>query len=243
MDAYRMTDIHMHIIPGVDDGSFTMDMSMSMSVMAYMQGVHTIFATPHSSAFIHHQELVYRNFEELKKKIESTPLGQRLFLGCEVRCEPVHMQDTLRCLKTGRFPSMNGTRYILTEFNTRVQPEDALQMAEQLQAEGWLPVIAHVERYPALFIDNTISQMMDMGCLLQINAHSLDDEPDEKVKEWSRKLLSEEKVSFLGSDAHRMNHRPPSVERGLAYLYEHCRREYADAVCFANAEKLLRLAV
>lgn len=239
MSVHQMTDIHIHIIPGVDDGSFTMDMSQSMLVMAYMQGVHRIFATPHSAAFINGKEFVWKRFAELKEWIEQMPLGQQLFLGCEVRCETTRMQETLRHLETGRFPSMNGTRYVLTEFSTMVQPEGALQMSGQLLAEGWLPIIAHVERYPALFQDDTIQRLIDKGCCLQINACSLEDEEDAGIVKRSRELLAGEKVSFLGSDAHRLNCRPPSVERGLAYVYEHCTKGYADTVCTVNAERYL----
>ena len=52
VNELRMTDIHMHIIPGVDDGSFTMDMSKSMLFLSYVQGGRAVFATPHSSAFL-----------------------------------------------------------------------------------------------------------------------------------------------------------------------------------------------
>ena len=238
MHRKRMTDIHMHIIPGVDDGSFSVEMSMSMLFMAYKQGVREIFATPHSSAFLHDRDFVLDQFASLKEQAEKMPLDMRLYLGCEVRCEPYAMEQTLEQLAGGILPSMNGTGCVLTEFSTRVQPPEALQMVSQLKAGGWLPIIAHAERYPALSDDETIEKMLDLGCRLQINTYSLE-EAEETDAERARKLLQEEKVSFFGSDAHRMNYRPPSVEGGLRYLYRYCREEYADAVAFGNAEKYL----
>ena len=240
MSSYQMADIHMHIIPGVDDGSFYLEMSKTMLMMAYIQGVHTVFATPHSQAFISNQELVLENYQKLLELVESFPFEQKVLLGCEVRCEVRNIQETLEYLKIGKFPSMNGTRYVLTEFSTTILPKEAMEIISLLQKDDWIPIIAHVERYPALFQEDTIETIINSGCLLQINAYSLEDESDEYRVERARKLVLEEKVTFLGSDAHRLNQRPPSVEQGLRYLYEHCRKEYADAVAFGNVEKYLK---
>lgn len=239
MHSYQMADIHTHMIPGVDDGSFYLEMSKTMLMMAYIQGVHTVFATPHSQAFISDKELVLENYQKLLELVESFPFQQKVLLGCEVRCELRNIQETLQYLKSGKFPSMNKTNYVLTEFSTNVLAKDAMEMISLLQEDGWIPIIAHVERYSALFQGDTIENIINSGCLLQINAYSLDDEPNEYIVERARKLVLEEKVAFLGSDAHRLNHRPPSVEQGLRYLYEHCRKEYADAVAFENAENFL----
>ena len=239
MEEYHMTDIHMHIIPGVDDGSFTIDMSKSMITMAYMQGVRTIFATPHSGAFISRKELIQENYQKMKEQTKKFPFGVDLFLGSEVRCETGNIHETLRYLKTGTFPSMNRTKYVLTEFRNRICPREALKIISLLRRDGWFPIIAHVEYYPALFLSEVIEEILNYGCLLQINAYSLEEEAEEAAFERTRKLLLEQKVSFLGSDAHRMNHRPPSVKKGLEYVYKHCTKEYADAVAFGNAEKYL----
>ena len=233
-----ITDIHMHLIPGVDDGAFNIEMSKSMMAMAWLQGVETIFATPHSSAFLWDQSLVRENYRLLEEAAASSPMGQRLCLGCEVYCLPSQMDETLKDLETGRIPAMNKTRYVLTEFSVKVQPWEGLQMASRLLGEGWLPILAHVERYPRLFEGNTLEQLQALGCRFQINAYSLEEQEGE-VSERARKLIREEKVSFLGSDAHRMNCRPPSVAKGVEYIFQNCRKEYAEAVVFDNAEKYL----
>ncbi len=71
----------------MDDGSFYLEMSKTMLMMAYIQGVHTVFATPHSQAFISNQELVLENYQKLLELVESFPFEQKVLLGCEVRCE------------------------------------------------------------------------------------------------------------------------------------------------------------
>lgn len=59
------------------------------------------------------------------------------------------------------------------------------------------------------------------------------------MKAFARRLLAERKVSFLGSDAHRTDHRPPCVKNGIRYVYDHCDVDYANAVCYENAKQLL----
>ncbi|MGN0298451.1 MAG: CpsB/CapC family capsule biosynthesis tyrosine phosphatase [Lachnospiraceae bacterium] len=238
-ETRRMIDIHMHIIPSVDDGSWSMDMSKTMLMMAYCQGTTTVFATPHSSAFIYDKELVRTNFAALQREMIGSPFQNHLYLGCEVLCNEYNITAVLDYLHDGTLPTMNGTSYVLTEFSTRIQSDEARKMIDLLQAEKWQPIIAHVERYPFLFLDDTIDDFIKKGCLLQINAYSLERETNLQIKERARKLLKEGKVTFLGSDGHRTNHRPPSVESGVDYIYESCDKVYADAVVFGNAQRLL----
>lgn len=238
MGEYQMADIHMHIVPGVDDGSRTLEMSKAMLELAGRQGVRAVAATPHSFAFLNQSEpdFVRRRFQALR---EETAGAVRLILGCEVRCASSGIRGTLERLRSGELPSMNGTRYVLTEFDPTVRPDAAAAMTELLLADGWKPILAHVERYPALFVPGGIDRLTGRGCLLQINAYSLAEETDRGISSRARRLLAEGRVSFLGSDAHRLEFRPPSVERGLRYVYEHCEKAYADAVAFQNAGKYL----
>lgn len=236
--ALRMADMHMHIVPGVDDGSSSLTMSEHMLALAYLQGVRAVAATPHSFAFACQPELVHRQFQALQARLAASPLDMRLFLGCEVRCEPWEMERTLARLEQGVFPSLNGTRYVLAEFSARVSPDQALEMAAKLRAGGWIPVLAHTERYPALF-DGALQELSRLGCLFQVNAYSLAEEPDSQTARRARSLLESRLASFLGSDAHRLDFRPPNVRSGLEYLFQTCPPEYAQAAAWGNAERLL----
>ena len=101
-------------------------------------------------------------------------------------------------------------------------------------------IIAHVERYFEFHNDeNIIRQLEELDCLLQINVYSIVKEADEGIRAYARKMLKEEKISFIGSDAHRSNHRPPDVIDGLKYIYDNCSIEYADKICWGNAETVI----
>lgn len=232
-----MIDIHMHIIPGVDDGSRTLEMSEEMLHMAVSQGIDTIITTSHSEAFVKDAEGVLDNYGKLKRMVEAKDLPVKLYLGCEVYCEVANMDVVLEDLATGRIPTMNGTKYVLTEFY-EVTRSDAFYCVDRLLVAGWIPILAHVERYLDVDIE-AISELKQKGCLVQVNVYSVCEESKEIIKERARELLQRKMVDFMGSDAHRIGHRPPAVEKGIVYLYEHHEKAYVDRILEGNARKIL----
>lgn len=143
-------------------------------------------------------------------------------------------------LKTGKYPSMNNTKYVLMEFCLWVKPEEAESCAQAFLDHGWKPIIAHMERYGYLQgLPELVNQFREMGCFIQINAYSVAEETNAAIRQWTRHLLEQKQVDFLGTDAHRTYHRPPSAKMGLRWLYENCEKDYADAVTYGNAQRLL----
>ncbi len=235
-----MTDIHMHLIPGGDDGAENMEMSLLMMLQAQEQGIRRIVATPHSEAFRYSKEggrIIFRRLAEAAAKVfPDVPLA----LGCEVYCEAALMEQVLEDLDSGQYPTMNGTRYVLMEFSQWVAPEDTVPCVAAIVEGGYKPIIAHMERYRHLRENmELVNQFRELGALIQLNAYSLFDEMDDGIKNWARRLVQERKADFLGTDAHRTYHRPPSAERGLNWLYENVEQDYADALTWGNAESLL----
>ena len=115
---------------------------------------------------------------------------------------------------------------------------------QALTSAGYIPIIAHLERYNYLQNDMTlVDRFRDLGASVQINAYSLLEEMDEGIKGWARRLVREKKADFLGTDAHRTYHRSPKAQSGLAWLYENAEQDYADAISWGNAQiKLLEVS-
>ena len=236
----KMVDIHMHLIPGVDDGAEDMMMARMMLLRAREQGIDTVFCTPHSEAFHYSKDGARIIFDRLKANVASAYPDMKLYLGCEVYCEARMMEQVLENLNTGRYPTMNDTKYVLMEFYGGVEEDNALACVEAMVNSGYHPIIAHMERY--LYLSHNmdlVDRFRDLGALIQINAYSLFDEDKDSVKNWARRLVLERKADFLGTDAHKTYHRPPSVQWGLNWLYENVNREYADDIAWRNAERLL----
>lgn len=237
---YQMTDIHMHLIPGVDDGAMDRNMALGMAFLAWNQGIKKIFLTPHSSAFDQNPETVRERYEQLKDRVSRLLPELSLYPGCEVLCDSCHMEAVLVSLAAGRYPTMNGTRYILAEFSMWAREDAACECANALIGAGWKPIIAHMERYPYLREKMAlVDRLREWGCRVQVNAYSLFEESDEAIKSWARRLVLEKKVDFLGTDAHRTYHRPPCAELGLQWLYENYDSDFADAIAWKNADRLL----
>ena len=164
----------------------------------------------------------------------------KLYLGCEVYCETGIMDQVLEALDSGRYPTMNCTKYVLMEFSQWVYLENTIPCVEALVNAGYQPIIAHMERYKYLRGNmDLVDQFRELGTMIQVNAYSLFDEMDDSIKTWARRLVTERKVDFLGTDAHRTYHRPPSAEYGLNWLYENVEQAYADAIAWGNAQTLL----
>lgn len=239
----HLVDTHTHITPNVDDGASSPDMSLEMLRSEAEQGGNVIFLTPHSSAFAS-SRLATRaneNMRKVQKAAAEAGIPVRIYQGCEIYTYREIMELLLRDLEYKVLPSMNGTRYVLAEFDTDTGDlEYAKYCLQRYLKAGWIPIIAHAERYCRTFATaENIKILKEMGCLVQLNYYDLAEEPDDEVRACAQALLRAELADMMGSDAHRMNHRRPKLTKGADYIREHCRPEYAEDVLWRNAEKLL----
>ena len=240
MNEHFITDLHSHILYGIDDGADTIEESVEMLRMAEKQGVRNLFCTSH-----HWQSVpadYEQNFALLKDRVKKEGIDINLYTGMEILCEDdSYFPEALRDIKNGTVQTLNNTDYVLLEFSPFMDAEEIYDCVNTVfEQTGKKAVLAHVERYRVLDGEHKIiAQLKELGCLLQINAYSLVEEQNDRIRNLARKLLSEKLVDFIGSDAHRLDHRPPELTSGVEYIYENCDKDYADAVCFGNAESLI----
>ena len=235
----RITDLHMHIVPGVDDGSLNMSMSLDMLEIAYEQGVRDVFCTSHN---VYSEDEITRyksQFMMLQMMAKSRFTDLKLHMGCELLCAGEYIEDILYGLEIGVFLPLGYSKYVLTELYQDATPEEATKIVRALLAAGWKPILAHTERYPALFEEDVLRKLISLGAMIQVNLYSLDEENNEIVKQRARFLVDNQLAHFVGSDSHRINHRSPKYEYGVRYLTEHCEKEYVEKLCFRNAYNLI----
>ena len=240
----KLADIHTHITPNVDDGSTSMEMSLEMLRTEAAQGGSSVFLTPHSGFF---SSATYRDIdakmESVRQAAAATDIPVQIYKGCEIYTYGRNIERNLQALEDDILPSMNETRYVLTEFDVhRDLIEESKYCLRRYLEEGWIPIIAHAERYGWEFASvENISILKEMGCLVQVNFYDLYEEPDENVRTLAQDLVKAELVDLMGSDAHGMTHRKPALKRGVKYIRAHCREEYAEDILWRNAEKILEL--
>ena len=234
----RVVDIHGHYVFGVDDGACSMEMSLEMIKSAYDQGVRDIFCTSHEGYNVNEYKT---NLMLLRKCLETRGIDIYLHSGAEIFCEERYIDSIVNLLKHGEIPSLGNSTYILLEFSPWTDGEEIIGCVSKIRNEtGLQPIIAHIERYRWVQNDESfLADIRKMKIPVQINAYSLVEEDDEDVREFAHRLLAEGLVTFIGSDAHRSDHRPVMLTSGVEYIYETCDAEYAADVCYRNAERML----
>jgi protein-tyrosine phosphatase len=234
-----ISDLHIHIVPNVDDGASNLSMAFEMLSMAYEQGVRTMYCTSHN---VYDEEEIKRyqsQFLTLQICSKAKYPDLTLYPGCELLCAGEYIEDIIYGLEIGVFLPLGNSKFVLTELYPDVVPQEAAKIVDTLRKAGWNPILAHVERYPNLFDGDIIQQLKNIGASVQVNLYSLNEEKNIEVKRRARWLVDNKFADFVGSDAHRSNHRPPNYISGIDYIYRNCEKDYADLLCHKNAEILL----
>jgi protein-tyrosine phosphatase len=160
-------DLHCHLLPGVDDGSRSVEQSLTVLARMAEQGVTDVCLTPHLSAS-RVTEGPPPEHDEAFALLSSRPLPVKLHRGAEVFLD---RQLTARAIATKRI-TLGGTRYVLVEFTRFVAPTVASGALRQLIEAGLVPLVAHPERYPSCSM-NAMESWRDHGARLQVDANTL----------------------------------------------------------------------
>lgn len=192
-----MIDMHTHVLPSVDDGAKDEKMSSEMLARAKDAGVSSIVCTPH----------VYRPQDHERNRLAipaarklAHAQGIRLFGGCEFNYRALIKTGIDR---VGGF-CLAGTKCLLLEFsNDHLVPGWEPLLSDLVEA-GYLPIIAHPERYSYVQRDIGLAEgMLELGCELQLDAGGLLSNMFSAERKTARKMLEQGMVSYIASDAHR----------------------------------------
>lgn len=218
-----MIDIHSHIIPGVDDGSRNLDESLKMLDIAADSGVDTIVATPHCNIPGEYDNYAGPMLEErfllLEQARKEANIPIRICRGMEIFAT----QDLPELLCGGKVWTLNGTPYFLMEFAFSEDPAFCEMVLDRCLAQGFLPVIAHPERYFFVQDDPQLAyEWCTSGCALQLNKGSVLGKFGPEPYRCAQALLDHGLAACIASDAHGAVHRTTrmsSVSESLLYDY------------------------
>lgn len=221
-------DCHAHILPGVDDGARDIAESMELLQCAYKNGIRTIYCTPH----YHRQESnrqvkeVFREFlRTVREKHPRISEEMDIFLGHEL----VFHEDLLERIAEGEAFPLGETNRLLIEFDPGISWQTMFRQLKVLTNAGYVPVVAHMERYEALKKKENIRELRDAGCLMQVNFSSITGD-SVTGKEFLfggalspearrvRSLIREGEIDLFGTDMHRRDLRPPAVKRQIEWV-------------------------
>jgi protein-tyrosine phosphatase len=230
-----LIDIHSHVLPGIDDGASSLDVSLAMLRLAGKHGTTDIVATPHAN--LEYQFRPDRIAELWRELQASNDSGVAVHLGCDFHLAYENIEDALR---HPRKYTIAGGAYLLVEFSDLIILKTTGQIFSDLLGHGMRPVITHPERN--LLLQKRVDDLRDwvgMGCGIQVTAQSLLGDFGSKARKFSELLMDQGLVHVIASDAHDPVHRPPLLDRAYGYVESEWGRETAEHLFVANPRAVL----
>jgi len=197
-------DIHSHLIPGIDDGSKSMEESIALVKTLHALGFEKLITTPHimSHRFPNSSEIIVNGLKELQIELKR----QEIEIIIEAASEYYLDEHFVKLLEKKDILTF-GKNYLLFEMSHAQKPVKLEGLVHEMKVAGYQPILAHPERY--LFMHKDFSmyeRLKDQGVLFQVNLNSFDGYYSKPVKKVAFKLLKMGYLDFIGSDTHKANH-------------------------------------
>jgi protein-tyrosine phosphatase len=230
-----MVDIHCHILPNVDDGSRSWEMTAEMCRIAADDGIRHIVATPHCN---HKFAYDRPRYEDMLLQLREAALGRVEFsIGCDFHFSYENITDALK--NPTRY-TVNGTRYLLIEFSDYGIPPDTKNHIFAMTSRGLVPIITHPERNPLLVRrPEGILELIDAGALVQLTANSITGFWGTKAQSVSKWLLERDAVHVVASDAHDSRHRRPVLSEARLSLTKLVGDDVAEDLVLNNPQAII----
>ena len=233
-----MIDIHSHILPGIDDGARNIIETIDMLKEAERAGFTNIITTPHY--FEGYYEADVKTREKLLNNVKAQMNFQKINVSLYTGNEIYITENIMDNIKLNKASSLNNTAYILFEFDLNVKPMNMLNLIYKVLKEKYIPILAHPERYSFIQKDPMIAyELAQNGVLMQCNYGSFIGMYGRKAEIIAKKLLKNNMVHFLGSDAHKTKNIYTQIPRVVKELNEFVGKAKVDEITDSNPRKLL----
>jgi protein-tyrosine phosphatase len=225
-----MVDIHCHLLPGLDDGSKSLEESCAMAEMAIEDGITHVIGTPHASP--EHAFDLERN-RRLRDELQAKFQGRlTLATGSDFHLSFENLQDIRHdCWRY----TLNQKSYLLVEFADYSIPPSMDQALHELQLAGLHPIVTHPERNPLIRTQpERLFKWLRQGCYVQVTAQSLLGRFGPAAQEMTNVWLDAGAVHFVASDAHNTTSRPLRLQEAYQHLAKTRGEEVARALLVDN---------
>ena len=228
-----MIEIHTHILPGIDDGSQSVDESIEMLNRMAKTGIKKVVATPHFyygmyssiDEFLEKRQFAYEKIKDKK------PENIDVLLGSEVMLEyNLHKEDLQKL-------TIEGTDYILVEMPYNKWDPWVFDEIFKISAKhGLYVIIAHIDRYVKIVKDEHIRSLMEMNLKFQVNVDNLG---SLFRKSNAMKFIEDGVADFASSDCHNMTTRPPCLAEAMKKIKSRAGKNSVEQLMY-NAERMLQ---
>lgn len=241
-----MTDLHIHILPGVDDGSPNLSTSLEMAEIAARSGVRILAVTPHANqtgipgvedGYVNYESeelsgLFYRLEQELVK--EHIPIS--LVRGMEI----MSIGPLAEKIRERKLIPLHESRYYLIEVPFDMAPDGIRRRLMEFPAMGKIPVLAHPERYFCVQDSpELLYEFREMGAVLQMNKGSVFGRFGKEAERAAQYLLENRLAGCVASDAHGADYRTPDMQPAKRFLTEWYGESYAELLLKVNPRRIL----
>lgn len=197
-------DIHSHLLPGIDDGAKTFEDSLRLTNALQGFGTSQIITTPHIIQYF------WENTSDIIKTTEEVTSIELKKNNVQIpfRAAAEYMMDDyfVKLFQSGNLLTLKDN-YVLVEMSYLNAPIQLYSILFDLQVAGYIPVLAHPERYTFYHYNfDEYTKLINAGCLLQLNLLSIVGYYGDGITEIAKKLLKNGMYSFVGSDTHHDNH-------------------------------------
>jgi tyrosine-protein phosphatase YwqE len=211
-------DVHSHLIPGIDDGSQSMEETIELLTNFQKLGYKKVITTPHimSDYYKNTPEIILGGLDEVRVALKEAGLTISIDAAAEYNLDA----DFEKIIDADDILTF-GDNYVLFELPFFQEPPMLNEIIWKLQTKGYRPILAHVERYSFWFKDwDKITELKDRGVLFQVNINSLTGHYGPEVKAMAERLIDENLINLVGSDCHNMNHME-LTKKALTFPYLH----------------------
>jgi protein-tyrosine phosphatase len=237
-------DLHCHFLPGIDDGAQSMDDALALARRAVADGIRHAVMTPHihPGVFENHRDGIKAAIAQFRKALLEAGIALSVSLGAEIRLGP----EVIQMIEDGALPAigtLGGEAVVLLELPHGHIPVGTDRLVAWLRSRGYRPLIAHPERNKEIMRSvEKVYAFTAAGCLLQVTAGSLTGLFGVPAQTCALRLLEEELVFAVSTDAHNLEHRPPVLSEARAAIAQMAGVATADALTRINPARVIGLS-
>ncbi len=235
----KFADIHTHILYSADDGAKSIDQMHLMLTRSYDDGVRIICCTPHCHPGYYgdNRAAIKQALKEARDYAEDCLPGMQIYLGSELR----YSENFSQWIEDGYCRTLNDSKYLLVDFSGMETAEYISRAYAQIFSLGYIPVLAHVERYSK--IRGKISKLEEFkkkGGLIQLDADAVLGKCGFAEKHHCKDLLSRHLADIIASDCHDSINRMPGLSECYKTVCARYGKEYAASLFWKAPVTLLQ---
>lgn len=232
-----MIDLHAHILTDTDDGASSFEESVALLYEARKAGFTGIVCTPHYMQGFYEKDANYINNKMKELEMDAKRIGIHLYQGNEI----YGINEICKILKEKKIVSLNNSKYLLIEFSLNNEPiKNSVEIIDEIVKNGYIPIIAHPERYPYVQKDiKFIKDILKKGALLQANYASIDGYYGISAKKTVIKLLKSRMIQFLGSDVHDKRTIYVNIPQYIKKISKYLSENEIDELVYKNPIKVI----